>query len=245
MIEVYHWEPHGASARVLICLNEKEVGFRGHYIDVLALEQFRPAFGRVEPSGELPVLVQDGLVYTGATPICELIEESHAQPALLPADPYGRWQARVWQKSIDDAFGPSVSEVAWDAYGVPLPEVDRIVPREQRPLWQAAARGYGEEQLARARRRIHELVGRMEAALAHAPWLAGAAFSLADVAAFAYFKFLPAICPEIANAAATPRAIDWLAAVESRPAVQHALSVGRAPDPFAVAAPAPEQIRWG
>ncbi|MGH8228884.1 MAG: glutathione S-transferase family protein, partial [Steroidobacteraceae bacterium] len=153
MLELYHWEPNGASARVLIGLEEKAIGYTSRYVDLLALEQFRPQFLRVEATGEVPALVHDGAVLTGASPICEYLEERFPAHALMPCDARGRWQVRVWQKLVDDGFAASVSDLAWDAYGPsgssPLArgvldaEIAGIGSPEQRVVWQTARAAYG------------------------------------------------------------------------------------------------------
>lgn len=254
MLDLYHAEPNGASARVLIALLEKGLEFAGHYVDVLALEQYRPPVSELSPDGEVPALVHGGEAYTGASAICELLEEEFPQRPLMPSDARARWQVRVWQKSVDDGFAASVCELAWEAFGatslgpgrsVLADAVERIVPQDERQRWRDALSGYGSEQLARARGRAASAVDRIETALAGSAWLAGAAYSLADIAVFAYFKYLPVLCAETVNESATPRSLEWLRAVSDRPAVRAALGRGRAADPFAAASPAPEQIRWG
>ncbi|HTX24005.1 MAG TPA: glutathione S-transferase family protein [Steroidobacteraceae bacterium] len=255
MLDLYHWEPHGASARVLIALEEKGLPFTGHYVDVLAFEHHRPQFLKLDANGRVPILVHDEVPYTDATAVCEYLEEAFEDAALMPQEPAGRWQVRAWQKYVDDAFAASVSELAWDAYGAralaALPPdalraaIERIPAREQREAWSAAVAGLGAEPLARARDRVTAAIRKIEAALGEAAWLAGPRYSLADIAVFSYFKYLPALCPALLSEAAAPRALSWMRAVEARPGVRAALARGRAADAFAVAAPGPEQVRWG
>ena len=255
MLELFYAEPTGDSARVLIALEEKALEFRGHYVDVLALEQYRPPIVELAPGGDIPVLVHDGVASNGASAVCELLEEAYPERPLMPAGVRERWCVRVWQKHVDDILASAVSELAWQAYGErSLPRsaraelegaLERIVPVEERPRWRTALAGYGEEQLARARERVEATVVRIEAALADAEWLAGPMFSLADIAVFAYFKYLPALCGARVSESEAPRALAWLRAVSERPAVRAALAHGRSEDPFSTATPAPEQIRWG
>jgi GSH-dependent disulfide-bond oxidoreductase len=255
MLDLYHAEPTGASARVLIVLEEKALAFRSHYVDVFALGQYRPPLEELAPGGDIPVLVRGAVASTGASAVCELLEEAYPERPLMPAGARDRWCVRVWQKHVDDILACAVSELAWQAHGersLPPPAraeleraLERSVPYEERPRWHAALAGYGEERLARARARVEEAVVRVEAALADADWLAGPMYSLADVAVFAYFKYLPALPGVLLSESATPRALVWLRAVSERPAVRAALARGRAADPFATATPAPERIRWG
>lgn len=260
MLELYHAEPTGASARVLITLEEKALEFRGHYVDMLALEQYRPPLEELTPGGEIPVLVRGGVASRGASAVCELLEEAYPERPLMPAGARDRWRVRVWQKHVDDILAPAVSELAWQAYAErSLPpaaraelerSLERDVPHEERPRWHAALAGYGDEQLARARAHLDQTIVRVEAALAEGEWLAAPMYSLADVAVFAYFKYLPALggagFPGAwLSGSASRRTLTWLHAVSERPAVRAALARGRAEDPFTTATPAPEGIRWG
>lgn len=271
MLDLYHWEPNGASGRVLIALQEKGLAFSSCYVDVLAFEQYRPEILELTEQGEVPLLVHDGAAYTEATYICEFLDEAFPSSPLLPKDARGRWQVRVWQKSVDDGFAASVSELAWQAYGgargigalvpgAPVPDalgpgapthtalcaaVERIPVEAGRKLWEAAVTGLDEEQLARARDRVRDAVKRIEGQLSGSRWLAGTAYSLADIAVFPYFKYLPELCPDLVSDDATPQTMSWMRAVGSRPAVRSALGRGRVANPFTVAAPGPEQVRWG
>jgi glutathione S-transferase len=254
MLDLYHWEPNGASARVMICLEEKGLEYSSRYVDVLAFEQYGREFLELNEAGQVPVLVRDGASYTEASAICEYLEEAFPARALMPSDPVGRWRVRVWQKQVDDGLSVAVSELAWHAYGTRAVQlepaaraaaIERIAAQERRQAWKAAVAGSSAEQLARARETSAAAIGRLEGDLAEERWLAGASYSLADIAAFCYVKYLPALCPEALNERAAPRVTAWLRSIETRPAVRAALARGRAADPFAVAAPGPEAVRWG
>lgn len=255
MLDLYHAEPTGASARVLIVLEEKALEYRSHYIDVLALERYRLPLAQIAPGGDLPVLVRSGAAATGASALCELLEEAYPERPLMPTHARGRWCVRTWQKHVDDILAPAVSALAWHSYGerslasYGRAELERalepIVPPDDRPRWREALAGYPEEHLARARARIEAAAVNVEEALTAGEWLAGPSYSLADVAVFAYFKYLPALGGACLSAAKAPRTLAWIEAISERPAVRRALARGRAADPFTTAIPAPEWIRWG
>src|SRR6185437_13757634 len=109
MLGLFHAEPTGDAARVLIVLEEKGLEFRGHYVDVLALEQYRPPLVELAPGGDLPVLVRDGVASACASAVCELLEEAYPERPLMPAGARERWCMRVWQKHVDDIFASAVS----------------------------------------------------------------------------------------------------------------------------------------
>ena len=256
MLELYHWEPNGASARVLITLEEKGIAFESRYVDVLAFEQLTPAFLEMNEMGQTPVLVPSGgPAMNESSYVCEYLEEVFPERPLTPRDPSARQKMRAWQKYVDDHVAASVSELAWQAYGAPQLKgrdkaaIDRAVSgighKERRDVWTAAVAGLSAETLDKARGRVRDAVAKMEAGLEATGWLAGADFSLADIAAYAYVNYLPRLTPEVVNEAAAPRTMAWLKRVSERPGVKAALAMARTPDPYAIAAPGPEQVQWG
>ena len=256
MLALYHWEPNGASARVLITLKEKGIAFESRYVDVLAFEQLEPAFLKMNEMGQTPVLVNaGGQAMNESSYVCEYLDEAFPEGPLMPRDPAIRQKVRAWQKYVDDHVAASVSELAWQAYGAPQLQgrdraaIDRAVAgieiKERRDVWTAAVAGHSAETLDKARGRARDAVAKMEADLQATGWLAGADFSLADIAAYAYVNYLPRLMPEAVNTAATPRSMAWLKRVSERPGVKAALAMARTPDPYAIAAPGPEQVQWG
>jgi len=251
MLELYHWEPNAAAARVLITLKEKGVQFQSRYVDVLRFEQHEPAFLELNETGETPVLVRDGEAFTESSFICEYLDEAFPGAALMPEAPYDRWKARNWQKYVDDHLAAAVSALAWRAYGEAQMQgrngaeaaVARIPFRPRRDEWTQALKGYPDDQLAKDRGRVEMTLGLVEAELEASDWLAGPSFSLADIAIFAFMNYLPRLTPDLVSAA--PRTLAWLQRVSARPAVKAALALARTPDPYAVVAPGPEHIRWG
>lgn len=255
MIELYHWEPNGASGRAMICLKEKGIDFTSRYVDVLAFQQHQPPFLALHETGEVPVLVRDGDAYWESSYLCEYLDEAFPDNPLMPKEPLARWEVRAWQKYVDDFVAASVGDLAWAAYGAKALKgrdraeietaIARIPMKERRDIWQAALAGLSETQLASSRERIKKAVEKMEADLRSSGWLAGGAFSLADVAAFPFVNYLPRLTPEIVNEQVSPRTLAWLGRVAERPAVKAALAMARTADPFAIAAPGSEHVRWG
>ena len=254
-MELYHWEPNGASGRVMICLKEKGLEFTSHYIDILKFEQHSPDFLKLHASGEVPVLVRDGEAYFESSYVCEYLDEAFPDNPLMPKEPLARWEVRAWQKYVDDFVAASVSDLAWATYGdVALKDRDKTslaaaiaaVPmKERRDVWQGAVEGLPEEKLSSSWDRVKKAIAKMEADLTASGWLAGGAFSLADIAAFPYINYLPRLAAELVSETAAPRTNAWLNTMADRPGVQAALAMARTEDPYAVAAPGPEHVRWG
>jgi len=255
MLELYHWEPNGACARVMITLKEKGLDFQSRYVDVLAFEQHAPEFLKLHETGETPVLVRDGEPYYESSYICEYLEDAFPDKPLMPKDALGKWKARAWQKYVDDYLAASVSDLAWQAYGLPAIKtgnfasveqaVARIPLKERRDVWSEAIGGLSNEKLDKARERVKLTVQKMEEDLGQGDWLAGPEFSLADISVYPYVNYLPKLEPELVNAKTAPKTMAWLKRMGERAGVKAALAMAKTPDPYAAAAPGPEHVRWG
>ncbi len=90
-------------------------------------------------------------------------------------------------------------------------------------------------------RRLHERAARQLAPpgaqlrrahgeeLKETKWLAGEAFSLADVSAYAMAYGMPERAPKFVNAGETPRFMDWHARMAARPSVKAAFAMPTPP----------------
>ena len=252
MIELHHFEPTSNSGEVLICLKEKGIDFVGHYVDVLAGEQFSADFLELNPAGQVPVLAHDGHVLTETGFILQYLDETFPTVSLTPHSPEGRYWVNVWIKYVNEHLAPAAWKLGIAGTVAGLGErrgaieaaLDRA-PRERRQAWAKAFAGFDPVDLEIARGLLPERLKRMEAALAATEWLAGDHYSLADIVVFPTAYALAGVVPDLVNATATPRIWAWLGHMRARPAVQAALATARTAHPQAVFAPGPEGSRWG
>lgn len=252
MLELYHWEPNGACARVMIALKEKGLDFDSRYVDVLAFEQHRPDYLKLNASGETPVLVRDGEPFNESSYICEYLDEAFPERPLMPKAPIDCWAARAWQKYVDDYLAAAVCDLAWHSYGELAvggrkieDAVSAIPAKERRDVWAAAIKGLGEDMVDKGRERVRMAVEKTETDLAGRDWLAPGGFSLADIAVYPFLNYVPRLAPDLLNETVAPRTMAWLKRMSERPGVKAAEAMARTADPYGVAAPGPEHVRWG
>lgn len=85
----------GAAWRVRIALNLKGLRYEQVAHNLRTGEQHSADYAALNPQGLVPALEVDGGVLTQSPAILEWLEETHPEPALLPADPLGRAKVRA------------------------------------------------------------------------------------------------------------------------------------------------------
>ena len=160
-----------------------------------------PEVLRVNPKGQVPVLVDGDLALFDSTQIFEYLEDLQPQPALWPTDLRGRARARQLELKSDEVY---------------FPHVIRLMGLQSN-LQDAPARAA----IDAARAYCLE----MDALLADREWLAGS-YSYADIA-----FYMAALFGERQGAPLTadmPRLLAWRERMGERPAVrQVAGAMGR------------------
>ena len=93
---MYGFWRSAASFRVRIAMNLKGLAYEETMIDLDAGEQHAAAFKAINPAAAVPALfVDDGPPLTQSLAILEYLEETHPEPALLPAEARGRARVRA------------------------------------------------------------------------------------------------------------------------------------------------------
>lgn len=202
---LYHLPLHAGCREIRILMREKGLDF-----DLKAEQvwQRREAFLRLNPAGEVPVLVEDsGAALAGTPVIAEYLEELSPEPSLLGRDPLARAEVRRLVHWFDGKFSREVTENLVD---------EKIFKRFMR-LGQPDSR---------AIRAGHANIGYHLDYIAwlcdRRTWLAGGDFSRADIAAAAQLSGIDYLgdVPWTQH----PGAKDWYARVKSRPSLRGILS---------------------
>lgn len=205
-MKLYDCSPAPSPRRVRMFLAEKGMTVPVIQVDLRSGEQLRPEFLKVNPWGTVPVLeLDDGTAISEASACCRYIEEIHPQPPLLGRDPTEKAVIAMWDHRCEiDGFLAAAEALRNETKGMAGRALPGPVGYEQIPA--LAHRG---------RARVAHFFEVLDARLADHPFLAGGAFSVADITAFVSVEFaswLKLTPPQ--NAAALRR---WLEAMRSRP----------------------------
>jgi glutathione S-transferase len=259
-LQLYHWEPNTYFLKPLIALGEKGARFASRWFDPTQFEQFAPGFPRNTESDlqlerEGPVLVHGDTIISSSFFMLEYIADALPGVELRPGDAFAHYRARASAQFLG-ALGADVSLLGCIRYQAPVlqsrdpqalkSQLLAIEPQERRNAWLALIDGtYDDKLVGRVRERLQFPLGRLEQTLSSSPWLAGSAYSIADIDAFALLRSLPTLTPDLLNEQVTPRVVDFLGRMHERPAVKEALSLSRSGKPHEAFVPGAEPSRWG
>ncbi|MDR9433101.1 MAG: glutathione S-transferase N-terminal domain-containing protein [Spiribacter sp.] len=204
MIDVYTW-PTPNGHKVHIALEELGLDYTVHPINIGQGDQFAEAFLRISPNNKIPAIVDsDGpggeaisIFESGA--ILLYLAEKTAQ--LMPSEPRARYTTLEWLMFQMGGLGPLLGQAHHFRQYAPE-TIDYAVNR----YTNEAARLYG-------------VVDRR---LADSEWLAGDAYSIADIACFPWIRPYENQGQSLAD---FPHLKRWFDAIAARPAVARGVSV--------------------
>jgi maleylpyruvate isomerase len=123
----------GAAYRTRIALALKGLAYDQQGVDLRTGAQRSEAFVALNPQGMVPALEVDGAVLTQSPAILEWLEETHPEPALLPAGPVDRAHVRAMAALIGCDIHPlnnlRVGKVLRETFGADQAAVDAWAAR--------------------------------------------------------------------------------------------------------------------
>ncbi|MFY0614253.1 MAG: glutathione S-transferase family protein [Hyphomicrobiaceae bacterium] len=232
-LALYHAWVSSASRRVRFVLEEKAIAYQGILVDLLAFEQHSPEYIAINPNGVVPTLVHNGTPVIESSVICEYLDEVFPETPLRPADPHARARMRGWAKWTDEVVIRAFQVANWNRMMAPTArlwsdaEVEKrlaAVPvPDRREDWRRMAREpFSDREIHHAVSNIRRTLERMERDLTGSPWLAGAAFSLADIHLSPYIVRMGEHAERGIQLADYPNCNDWWIRLTARPAFARA-----------------------
>ncbi len=170
MIEVYSWAtPNGH--KVHIMLEECGLAYRAHAVDIGAGDQFSAEFLAISPNNKIPAIVDsegpDGAAISLFESGAILVYLAAKTGRFLPTDIRGRYQVLEWLMFQMGSVGPMLGQA----------HHFRIYAPEKIP--------YAIDRYTNEARRLY---GVMNKRLAKTKYIAGADYSIADIAIFPWLR---------------------------------------------------------
>src|SRR5256885_13223797 len=100
--KLYNAPQSTCSQRVRFVLNAKNLKFDEVKLDLLAGDQLKPEYLKLNPNGVVPTLDHDGTIVIDSSVIIEYLDEVAPQPSFSPTTPAGRAEMRALMRFIDE-----------------------------------------------------------------------------------------------------------------------------------------------
>lgn len=207
MIDLYTWTtPNGR--KVPIALEELGLEYTVHPVDIGQNQQFAPDFLRISPNNKIPAIVDhdapDGpqSVFESGAILVYLAEKTGKLLAASGPDRVAALEWTFWQVG---GLGPMAGQLGYFALRAPEP-IELAIDR------------FADE--------VRRLLGVMEGRLEMVPYLAGADYSIADIACFPWTKAALETLEKIQpDRPPLPAVRAWLERVGERRAVRKGMDV--------------------
>jgi glutathione S-transferase len=161
--------------RVRIFLAEKEISVPFEEIDIMSGAARTLAFAGLNPLQRVPVLIlDDGTAISESVAICRYFEELHPQPTLFGQGAVGRAVVEMWNRRVELGLFAAVAH-AFRHLNAKMSHLE--VP-------QVAAWGEANKP------KVVAMLGLLDAELASRPFIAGEAYSIADITALVAVDFM-------------------------------------------------------
>jgi glutathione S-transferase len=190
---LYNAPQSTCSQRVRFVLNAKELAFTEVKLDLLAGDQLKPNYLKLNPNGVVPTLDHDGMIVIDSAVIGEYLDEIAPEPeSFTPAAPLARAHMRALMHFIDEMPAAAIRVPTFNLAFLPrfaaMSEQDFVAFAESKPLRKEfmlamGRKGFSDAEMQAALDRLGRTLARMDDEIGKSggPWLMGARPTLADI----------------------------------------------------------------
>ena len=230
-LHLYHSGVSNCSMRVRIALEEKELPWTSHHLNIFEKEHITPEYFGINPNGLVPTLVHDGKVIIESDDIIEYLDVTFPEPPLRPPEGSDREIMETW---LHRATAIHLKAVKTHIYEKRVRGQMSQSPEERERYEKlqknesllefhrkSSSDGFTRQELDEAKAVLDRCFGDLDKELADREWLAGGRFSLADIAWVPLYFTMDVLAgysfEGLNNAAA------WAKRIEARPSYQTAV----------------------
>lgn len=231
-LHLYHSERSNCAGRVRLLLEEKNLPWTSHPIDLKKKEQVTEEYFSINPKGVVPTLVDDGRVIVESNDILLYLEEKYPEPGFTPASPSEVSAMHTWLQRSTDIHVPGVKTFVYANFDPSVIERSEAEAARYRTLQKDPellafharhdpGKRFTREDTEQAVAVLRAAFRDMEADIARAGWLVGGSYSLADI------SWAPSIALLVGGSFPLqdfPVLMEWYGRIAQRPAWRRAMS---------------------
>src|SRR5215207_5058189 len=225
---LYNAPQSTCSQRVRFVLNAKRLPFKEEKLDLLAGDQLKTDYLKLNPNGVVPTLDHDGNIVIDSSVIIEYLDEVSPQQSFTPKSPVERARMRALMRFIDEMPAAAVRVPTFNLAFLPrfagMSEAQFLAFAESKPLRKefmlAMGRtGFPQKEMDGALGRLRRSYERMDDSIKESggPWLCGKAITLADVSVMPAIVRMADLGRE-SDWADLPRVAKWYELIRAQPA---------------------------
>ena len=102
MIQLYHADMSTCAQKVRLVLEQKELAWNSHLLDLRHRDQHAPEYLKLNPNGVVPTLIDESNVIIESTVICEYLDDAYPEKSLVLDAPGNKALMRQWTKWLDE-----------------------------------------------------------------------------------------------------------------------------------------------
>jgi glutathione S-transferase len=191
---LYNAPQSTCSQRVRFVLNAKSLPFTEVKLNLLAGDQLKPEYLKLNPNGVVPTLDHDGNIVIDSSVIIEYLDEVAPEGEnFTPRNPVERARMRALMRFIDEMPAAAIRVPTFNLAFLPhftaMSEQEFNAMAEAKPLRREfmktmGRKGFSDAEMKAALDRLQRTVDRMDEEIKKSggPWLLGKALTLADIA---------------------------------------------------------------
>ncbi len=225
---LYNAPQSTCSQRVRFVLNTKKLPFDEIKLNLLAGDQLKPEYLKLNPNGVVPTLDHDGAIVTDSNVITEYLDDVEPEVSFTPEDPVARAKMRTLMHFIDEMPAAAVRVPTFNLAFLPkfqaMSRDEFIAFAESKPLRREfmlamGQTGFPQAEMDAAMGRLRRTYERMDAEIEKSggPWLQGREMTLADVSVMPALVRMADLGRE-GDWADLPRVVRWYENIKSHQA---------------------------
>ncbi|MEM9171200.1 MAG: glutathione S-transferase family protein [Pseudomonadota bacterium] len=230
-LHLYHSGVSNCSMRVRLTLIEKALEWESHHLDLFKKEHITEDYFGINPNGLVPTLVHDGQVIIESDDIIEYLDETFPEPPLRPADSdelalTNQWLHRATEIHIKAVKTHIYNKRVSGNMSQSEEEKSRYESLQQnKDLLEfhrkSNSGGFSQAEIDAAADTLETCFADLDRTLTDKHWIAGGAFSLADIAWIPLYFTLGVLADFSFDA--MPNLQAWAKRIEQRPSYDEAV----------------------
>ncbi len=227
-VHLFHSAYSNCSQRVRLVLEEKEIPWVSHPINLMAFDHLTDEYQSIHPKGVVPLLVHDGAVIIESHDIIKYLDDHFDSEPLMPRTEEQRERVRPWMErgsALQTSMKTLTYERVFRAKYPPSTEKYSYYAAHQRnpelvEFYRKYVTGFTPEELARHEAATDQYLDELDAALGSAPYLVGDTISLADFSAIVNVHRAQVLGFDLARRGNLQR---WYERMKARPSFDRAI----------------------